>query len=309
MSGPVPVWLDPAAQAGALAALLGRLGLAAEVVEDQAGTAGPCVAVSGFAAGGTVHGYVHAAQDQFGVWRWWLALPGGAGLAAGAPLCEVSSTADAVVRALARAAQGGPLTAVPGTRPGRPALAAADEARKEPLAMSQAGAPAATLVFPGELRRVQDARRWAAALLAQVGADPKDAGLLTAELVTNALLHTRSGGRDGTVTVAVTQAGVLHVHDLGPAEGSCAGPDGWVPAADREDFGNGLLLVATLSTELVHGPAADCPLNGPGAPATAGGCCTQCVPLAAEAAPAGAAPARAPAAKRARPVPQPEPEM
>ena len=62
---------------------------------------------------------MHAAEDQFGVWRWWLALPGGADLEAGAALCEVSSTADAVVRALACAAQSGP----PGTAPA--ALAAA----------------------------------------------------------------------------------------------------------------------------------------------------------------------------------------
>jgi hypothetical protein len=107
------VWLDPVAQARALAALLARLGLAAEVVEDRAGAARLCVAVSRFAAGGVAHGYVHAAQDQFGVWRWWLALPGGAALEAGAPLCEVSFTADAVVRALARAAQAGPLAAAP----------------------------------------------------------------------------------------------------------------------------------------------------------------------------------------------------
>ena len=110
-----PVWLDPAAQAGALAALLARLGLAAEVVGDPGGASRLCVAVSGFAAGGVAHGYVHAAEHQFGVWRWWLALPGGAALEAGAPLCEVSSTADAVVRALARAAQAGPLAAAPAT--------------------------------------------------------------------------------------------------------------------------------------------------------------------------------------------------
>lgn len=115
MSGPAPAWLDPAAQARALAALVAQLGLAAEVVEDRVGAAPPCVAVSGFAAGGVAHGYVHAAQDQFGVWRWWLALPGGAALEAGAPLCEVSLTADAAVRALARATQAGPLAAAPAT--------------------------------------------------------------------------------------------------------------------------------------------------------------------------------------------------
>jgi hypothetical protein len=111
------VWLDPAAQARALAGLLARLGLAGEVVGDPDGAAAPCVAVSGFAAGGVAHGYVHAAEDQAGVWRWWLALPGGAALEAGAPLCEVSLTADAVVRALARAAQAGPPAAAPAARP------------------------------------------------------------------------------------------------------------------------------------------------------------------------------------------------
>ena len=150
---------------------------------------------------------------------------------------------------------------------------------------------AAFAVFPGEPCRVQDARHWAAALLAQAGADPGIAELLASELVTNALLHTRSGGPLGTVTVAVTRAGALHVHDLGPVAGSCAGSGGWVPGADREDFGKGLLLVAELAAGLVHGPAVACPLAWPGDPAVAaGGCCTRCVPPAPEAAPAGAAP-------------------
>ena len=150
---------------------------------------------------------------------------------------------------------------------------------------------AAFAVFPGEPRRLKDARRWAAALLAQAGADPGIAELVASELVTNALLHTRSGGPGGTVTVAVTRAGALHVHDLGPVAGSCAGPGSWVPGADRADFGKGLLLVAELAAGLAHGPADACPLAWPGDPAVAaGGCCTRCVPLAPEAAPAGAAP-------------------
>ena len=141
-------------------------------------------------------------------------------------------------------------------------------------------------VFPGEPCRVQDARRWAAALLAEAGADPGIGELLASELVTNALLHTRSGGPRGTVTVVVTRAGALHVHDLGPVAGSCAGSGGWVLGADREDFGKGMLLVAELAAGLAHGPAAACPLAWPGDPAMAGGCCTRCVPPA----PAGAAP-------------------
>jgi hypothetical protein len=125
VSGPVTVWLDPAAQARSLAALLARLGLAAEVIEAPDSTAPPCVAVSGYAAGGVAHGYVHAGPDQDGAWRWWLALPGGPALEPGGPLCEVSSTADAVSRALARAAQAGPTSAAPETQPGPAAVAAA----------------------------------------------------------------------------------------------------------------------------------------------------------------------------------------
>jgi hypothetical protein len=124
VSGPVSAWLDPAAQARALAALLARLGLAAEVIDAPDGMAAPCVAVSGYAAGGTAYGYVHAAPDQDGMWRWWLVLPGGPGLEPGGPLCEVSATADAVSRALASAAQA-ESPAAPGTQPGPAAVAAA----------------------------------------------------------------------------------------------------------------------------------------------------------------------------------------
>lgn len=125
MSGPVPVWLDPAAQARALAALLARLGLAAEVTGPSDVTVPPCVAVSGYATGGAAYGYVHAAPDQDGVWRWWLVLPGGPVLEPGGPLCEVSAAADAVSRALARAAQAGPPATTPETPPGPAAAAAA----------------------------------------------------------------------------------------------------------------------------------------------------------------------------------------
>jgi hypothetical protein len=149
---------------------------------------------------------------------------------------------------------------------------------------------AAFAVFPGELCCVQDARRWAAALLAQAGADTVITELVASELVTNALLHSRSGGPGGTVTVVVTRAGVLHVHDLGPVAGSCGEPGGRVGGADREDFGRGLLLVAELAAGLAHGPADACPLAWPGDPAAPGGCCTRCVPTDLEAGPAGAAP-------------------
>ena len=158
--------------------------------------------------------------------------------------------------------------------------------------MFQGDAPAVARVFPGEPRGVPEARCWAAAVLAQAGADPETGELLASELVTNALLHTRSGQPGGTVTVIVTPAGALHVHDLGPAgPRPCGGPGSWAPSAGREDFGRGLLLVAELGTGLAHGPAAACPVAWPGDPAIrAGGCCTRCVPPELEAVPPGAAP-------------------
>jgi hypothetical protein len=112
------------------------------------------------------------------------------------------------------------------------------------------------------------------------GADPDEAELITAELFSNAVLHTRSGGKGGKVTVAVTADGVIHVHDYG-TDGPCPGlATGTPPDGDpREDFGHGLEIVAELCSGLAHLPAAWCPAGGPGDPATgAGGCCTCCRP-------------------------------
>ena len=79
----------------------------------------------GYAVGGVAHGYVHAAPDQNGAWRWWLVLPGDPALEPGGRLCEVSFTADAVSRALARAVEAGPTAAAPDAQPGPAAVAAA----------------------------------------------------------------------------------------------------------------------------------------------------------------------------------------
>jgi hypothetical protein len=101
VNGPVPVCLDPVAQAGALASLLARLGFAVRLFGGPGGGEYPGVAVSA----GMALGYVHAALDPSGVQRFWLTMPGEQGPAPGGPLCEVSRTADTVGRALARAAQ------------------------------------------------------------------------------------------------------------------------------------------------------------------------------------------------------------
>jgi hypothetical protein len=100
----------------------------------------------------------------------------------------------------------------------------------------------------------------------------------------------RSGQPGGTVTVIVTAGEVLHVHDYGPAAGSC-GPGDSTPAPGRAEFGKGLALAAGLGVGLAHGPAVACPAAWPGDPAAgAGGCCARCIPPALEAVPWGAAP-------------------
>jgi anti-sigma regulatory factor (Ser/Thr protein kinase) len=144
--------------------------------------------------------------------------------------------------------------------------------------MSIASPPVAVRVFPGHAEQVRQARQWARALaLATCATAADDAELVTAELFANAILHTASGTKDGTVTVAIAANGVIHVHDLGmPGKQACPGlpsprqpQDGLLP-----ESGRGLLLVAALSTGWVHLLASRCPATGPGDATAAGGCCT-----------------------------------
>jgi anti-sigma regulatory factor (Ser/Thr protein kinase) len=141
-----------------------------------------------------------------------------------------------------------------------------------------ASSPVAVRVFPGQAGQVRQARRWARALaLAASPGAAADAELVAAELFANAVLHTASGAAGGTVTVAVTADGIIHVHDLGPAGGlPCPGLPGPRQPMDGRlpESGRGLLIVAALSTGCVHLPAARCPATDPGD--TAAGCCTRC---------------------------------
>jgi anti-sigma regulatory factor (Ser/Thr protein kinase) len=145
--------------------------------------------------------------------------------------------------------------------------------------MTAASLPVAVRVFPGQAEQVPHARRWVRALaLATSPAAVDEAELVAAELFANAILHTASGAEGGTVTVAVTTDGIIHVHDLGLAgRQGCPGlpgprqpQDGWLP-----ERGQGLLIVAALSTGCMHLPAARCPATGSGDTAAAG-CCTRC---------------------------------
>ena len=139
----------------------------------------------------------------------------------------------------------------------------------------------AVQVFPGHPQQVASARRWAATLAAALGASPSEARLITSELVTNAIVHTRSSQRGGTITVAITGGPgrvTIHVHDRGSSSGQT--PASWPLAAKADGLaeGNrGLWIVSVLGADWGTRPAARCPASQPGDPATAaGGCCTWC---------------------------------
>jgi anti-sigma regulatory factor (Ser/Thr protein kinase) len=137
----------------------------------------------------------------------------------------------------------------------------------------------AVLVFPGHPQQVGPARRWAATLAGALGASPGDARLITSELVTNAIQHSCSSQRGGTITVAVTSGPGLvgiHVHDLGTSTGQLPAPRPAAANGDGLAEGNrGLWIVTALAKEWGTRPAACCPASQGGDPAAAaGGCCT-----------------------------------
>jgi serine/threonine-protein kinase RsbW len=105
-----------------------------------------------------------------------------------------------------------------------------------------------SLTIPGRPEQVSLARAFIARALAtnQVGADIDSATLLTSEIVTNAVQHTRSGADGGTVTIVVigVSAGVLvEIIDDGAAGAPVVKGD--LYAAE----GHGLFLVQNLATE------------------------------------------------------------
>lgn len=127
--------------------------------------------------------------------------------------------------------------------------------------------PAGARDFPGRADAVRAARNWAREVAAGAGAeDPDAAALIVSELVTNAIIHTRSGMEHGFVTLAVT-AGVkfvdIHVHDEGDW--------GLRPGARaRGEHGRGLVIVDRLSVTAGFGPADGCEVR----PGAVGGRCT-----------------------------------
>jgi anti-sigma regulatory factor (Ser/Thr protein kinase) len=143
--------------------------------------------------------------------------------------------------------------------------------------------PLAVRVFPGQASQAAEARHWVRGLASPAGALAcEDAALAVTELFANAVRHTRSGDAGGTVTVAVTADGVIHVHDLGTTgQPGCPVLATAAPGGLRllEVSGRGLPIVAALCPERESRPAAECPAAGPGDPAAlAGGCCIACRP-------------------------------
>lgn len=116
-------------------------------------------------------------------------------------------------------------------------------------------------VFPGLSEHVRRARRFVGDVL-EDSPVADDAGLLTSELATNAVLHSRSGELGGTfnVTVELHEHSVrVEVTDQGPPTSSLSTPPPVVRglrglpqrhprSTPYEDNGRGLFIVETLAT-------------------------------------------------------------
>lgn len=137
----------------------------------------------------------------------------------------------------------------------------------------------AVWVSPGRAEYVAAARRWAQSVAVAWGMAGAGVELVVSELVTNALVHTRSGRTGGTVMVAVAggwESVTVHVHDLGADGGLVPRPrPAAAGGAGLAEGGRGLPVVIAVSAEWGIIPAAWCPVRGSDDPA-AGGCCTWC---------------------------------
>lgn len=117
----------------------------------------------------------------------------------------------------------------------------------EDLAMMAGAAVLGSLAIPGRPEHVREARTFAARVLAGLGPVAETAMLLTSELVTNAVRHSRSRSAGGTVSLVILQdpTGVrIEVTDDGSDTGT--------PVVKADTFasdGHGLLLVQSLSEQ------------------------------------------------------------
>jgi anti-sigma regulatory factor (Ser/Thr protein kinase) len=104
-----------------------------------------------------------------------------------------------------------------------------------------------SLTIPGRPEHVREARAFVAKALGELHPGVDDAVLLTSELVTNAVMHSRSRGDGGTVAVLIVESGGgvrIEIADQG-SELSSPVVRGDVYASD----GHGLYLVQTLADQ------------------------------------------------------------
>jgi anti-sigma regulatory factor (Ser/Thr protein kinase) len=124
-----------------------------------------------------------------------------------------------------------------GTRAGNPAGGHA----------GMAGAVLGTLTIPGRPEHVHEARAFVAKALGELHPSLDTAVLLTSEIVTNAVTHSRSRYPTGTVRVVITESGGGLRFDIGDDGSEISSPvvRGEVLGTD----GHGLFLVQALASQ------------------------------------------------------------
>ncbi len=106
------------------------------------------------------------------------------------------------------------------------------------------------ITLPGRPERVREARQFVAGLLGDAHAQTDTAVLLTSELMTNAVRHTRSGLPGGTVDLVVAAKAADFMVSVIDAGSDVTMPEpGTGPGGEN---GHGLLLVASLSDDWGH---------------------------------------------------------
>jgi anti-sigma regulatory factor (Ser/Thr protein kinase) len=117
----------------------------------------------------------------------------------------------------------------------------------ELLAAMTGGAVLGTLTVPGRPEHVREARAFAAKALGDLHPALDNVVLLTSELVTNAITHSRSRRRGGAVQVVITES------DAGVRVEVCdQGSELSAPVVRSEVFasdGHGLFLVQSLADQ------------------------------------------------------------
>jgi len=117
----------------------------------------------------------------------------------------------------------------------------------EDLATMAGAAVLGSLAIPGRPEHVREARAFAARILAGLGPAAETAVLLTSELVTNAVRHSRSRRPGGTVSLLI-----LESPDGVRVEVTDDGCDDGVPVVKADAFasdGHGLMLVQSLAAQ------------------------------------------------------------